>query len=88
MDLTSRNKSSWAEPASEEEFPKAVTQVSGKGLNEIMARHAIKASTYPNIQSFLEAKSSNDHSHVISTHYFIGSAKLFTSYNLTELHLR
>lgn len=53
MDLDSRNQSSQAGPAPEEEvpslgFPKAVLEVSGKGLKEIKGRHTIKASEHPN----------------------------------------
>lgn len=51
MDIESRNQSSQAKPASEEEFPKAAMQVSGKSLKEIITRHTIKASAYPNIHS-------------------------------------
>ena len=56
MDLEGRNQPPQAIPTGEEEvpslgFPKAAMQVSGRGQKEIIARHTIKASAYPNIHS-------------------------------------
>lgn len=75
MDLDSRHQSSQAEPAPEEEvpslgFPKAVVQVSGKGLKEIKGRHTIKALGHPNKRCLaLEAKSFNDCAHLLRTYH-------------------
>lgn len=85
MDPESRKQSSQAEPAPEEEvpslgFPKAVIQISGKGLKEFLARYTITASAYLNTQSALEAKSLHDHPHLVFTMFH--SDKLLKSYNL------